>query len=323
LILTENQYVALVIPCFDVAGSVLSVISRVGEEVEKIYVIDDCCPENTGDWVERECTDPRVRVIRHDQNQGVGGSMVSGYRAALADGMDIVVKIDGDGQMDPALIGRFLRPILRGDADYTKGNRFSKIESLQQMPLLRKLGNAILSFVSKISTGYWNLMDPTNGYTAIHRAALSLLPLEKINKGYFFESDMLFRLGTVRAVVRDVPMDAVYAGEKSHLNIAKVIVQFVPLYFLCWLKRVVYTYYLRDFTSASVEMVVGFGLVLFGGIFGASAWIESGATGQVASTGTVMIAVLPLILGFQLLLNALNYDVANVPSIPLQSFEEQ
>jgi glycosyltransferase involved in cell wall biosynthesis len=314
--------VSVVIPCFDVAESILDVITRIGDDVEKVYVVDDCCPENTGDLVERECADPRVRVIRHEENLGVGGAMITGYRAALADGMDIVVKIDGDGQMDPALIGRFLKPIFRGDADYTKGNRFSTIESLATMPWLRKAGNALLSFVSKISTGYWNLMDPTNGYTAIHRTALSSLPLEKLHKGYFFESDMLFRLGTIRAVVRDVPMDAVYAGETSHLNIARAAIEFVQLYVACYLKRVFYTYFLRDFSFATVEMVLGLALVLFGAIFGANAWIESGATGQVASTGTVMIAVLPLIIGFQLLLNALNYDIANVPTIPLQDFDD-
>ena len=130
------------------------------------------------------------------------------------------------------------------------------------------------------------------------------------------------RLGTIRAVVRDVPMDSVYANEESHLNIAKIIVQFVPLYIACYIKRVFYTYILRDFNFASIEMLTGSVLLFFGGIFGATAWIESGTSGQVASTGTVMIAVLPLIVGFQFLLNALNYDIANVPVIPLQDSDD-
>ena len=317
-----DKKIAVVIPSFRVTASILKVISEIGPEVHRIYVVDDCCPDKTADLVEKECDDPRVRVIRHGENQGVGGAVVSGYRAALDEGMDIVVKIDGDGQMDPALIGKFTRPIINGKADYTKGNRFSRIESLLQMPALRKAGNAMLSFVNKISSGYWNLMDPTNGYTAIHRTALALLPLEKISKGYFFESDMLFRLGTIRAVVRDVPMDAVYADEKSHLNIAKVFLEFIPLYLSCFLKRVVYTYFLRDFSFATIEMVTGFVLMVFGAVFGASAWIESGRAGEFASTGTVMIAVLPLIIGFQLLLNALNYDIGHVPVIPLQELDD-
>ena len=317
-----DKKIASVIPCYRVTASILSVIERIGPEVHRIYVVDDGCPDQTADLVEKDCSDPRVKIIRHAENQGVGGALISGYSAALRDEMDIVVKIDGDGQMDPALIGKFIKPIINGKADYTKGNRFSRIESLLQMPALRKVGNALLSFVNKVSSGYWNLMDPTNGYTAIHRSALSLLPLEKINKGYFFESDMLFRLGTIRAVVRDVPMDSVYADEDSHLNIAKVIVQFVPLYIMCFIKRVFYTYFLRDFNIASVEMVVGSVLMLFGGIFGASAWIESSVTAEFTSTGTVMIAVLPLIIGFQLLLSGLNYDIANVPAIPLQTYDD-
>jgi len=318
----HSNHIAVVIPSFCVSKSILDVISSIGGEVHSIYVIDDACPDKTGDLVEHECQDERVRVIRHDNNQGVGGAMVTGYKAALANGADIVVKIDGDGQMDPALIGRFIRPVIEGKADYSKGNRFWKIESLLQMPLLRKIGNALLSFISKISSGYWNIMDPTNGYTAIHRSALSALPLDKLNKGYFFESDMLFRLGTIRAVVRDIPMDAVYAHETSHLSITKVIMQFIPLHTACLIKRVLYTYFIRDFSIASVEMLAGLALVLFGGIFGADAWATSIATGKVATTGTVMISVLPLIIGFQLLLNALNYDIANVPTLPLQEVGE-
>lgn len=316
------QKIAVVTPCYSVADSILTVIGGIGSEVHKIYVIDDCCPDKTADLVERECDDPRIHIIRHSENQGVGGALISGYKAALEDGMEIVIKIDGDGQMDPGLISKFIKPIINGDADYTKGNRFWKIESLLQMPFIRKAGNALLSFINKISSGYWNIMDPTNGFTAIHRCALAALPLEKINKGYFFESDMLFRLGTIRAVVRDVPMDSVYADEKSHLNITKVLVQFVPLYLTCYVKRIFYTYFLRDFNIASVELMLGLSLVAFGGFFGASAWVESGATGVLTSTGTVMIAVLPLIIGFQLLLNSLNYDISNIPEIPLQSFDD-
>src|SRR5690606_26734158 len=135
---------------------------------------------------------PRVRVLNHAENGGVGAAVVTGYEAALAEGADIVVKIDGDGQMDPALIADFVRPLLAGDADYTKGNRFYDIASLQEMPKLRLAGNAVVSLICKIASGYWHVMDPTNGYTAIHRTALSALPLRKIDRGYFFESDMLF-----------------------------------------------------------------------------------------------------------------------------------
>ena len=164
----------MVIPCYRVGGQVLDVIARIGPEVGRIFVVDDACPEHTGDLVERQCADARVRVVRHAENQGVGGAMLTGYRAALAAGADIVVKVDGDGQMDPALIPRFIAAAAsQGQADYTKGNRFYDLESLRTMPRVRLFGNAMLSLVNKISSGYWDVMDPTNGYTAIHRTVLA------------------------------------------------------------------------------------------------------------------------------------------------------
>src|SRR5262249_39074317 len=157
----------------------------------------------------------------HEQNQGVGGAVMSGYRAAIADGMAVVVKVDGDGQMDGSLIPYFVAPIINGEADYTKGNRFFDLEQINQMPPMRLFGNAVLSLMTKLSSGYWNLFDPTNGFTAIHVDAARHLPFDKISKRYFFETDMLFRLNTINAVVVDVPMDASYGDEVSNLKISK------------------------------------------------------------------------------------------------------
>jgi dolichol-phosphate mannosyltransferase len=309
--------VAVVIPCFRTSRQILSVIDRLGPEVHRIFVVDDQCPEHTGDLVERECRDPRVLVLRNPENRGVGGAVMTGYQAALDEGADVVVKVDGDGQMDPALLPQFIAPILAGKADYTKGNRFFSPASLRGMPAVRLFGNSVLSFVSKLASGYWDIMDPTNGYTAIHRGALSLLPLQSISNRYFFESDMLFRLSTVRAVVRDVPMSARYADETSSLRISKVIVEFPPKYLGRMLKRLFYLYYLRDFNVASLQMLSGTLLFLFGVLYGGYHWIVSLMTDQTAPTGVVMLAALPTILGFQLLLAAIGYDVGNVPRVPL------
>jgi hypothetical protein len=185
--------IAVVIPCYRVREQVLDVIRRIPSNVSLIVCVDDQCPDGSGRWLTEECRDPRVRVITHEENQGVGGAMVTGYQAALAAGADVVIKVDGDGQMDPALIPRFIQPIADGIADYAKGNRFYRPESLHSMPLVRLVGNALLSFVAKASTGYWRVFDPTNGYTAIHATALRLIPLEKISRRYFFETDMLYR----------------------------------------------------------------------------------------------------------------------------------
>jgi glycosyltransferase involved in cell wall biosynthesis len=309
--------VAVVIPSYRVSRSILRVISTIGPEVARIYVVDDACPERSGDVVREQCSDPRVVVLTHPENRGVGGAMVTGYAAALEAGAEIVVKIDGDGQMDPALIPLFVRPLVAGDADYVKGNRFYDIAFLQGMPRLRLIGNALLSLVSKISSGYWNIMDPTNGYTAIGRAALAALPLGKLDPRYFFESDMLFRLYTVRAVVRDVPMRAQYADESSNLSVARVVLEFPVKYAVRAVKRIFYAYFLRDFNAGSLQLFLGFAATLAGTTYGALRWRHSIETGVQATSGEVMLAALPLLIGVQLLLGALNFDVQNIPREPL------
>lgn len=311
--------IAVVVPCYRVADHVLDVLRRIGPEVARIFVVDDACPQHTGDRVERECPDPRVVILRHEANQGVGGALVTGYRAALAHDADIVVKIDGDGQMDPAFLPTLVRSIVGGRADYAKGNRFYDLELLRSMPALRLAGNAVLSLVSKAASGYWDVMDPTNGYTAIHRRALELLPLDKIDRTYFFESDMLFRLYTIRAVVRDVPMPARYDGEPSSLRIGRVAVAFPLKYLRAIVKRSFYAYLLRDFNAATVQFLLAIVLGTAGAIFGAAKWIESDLTGEPATPGTVMLAALPIVIATQLLLSAINYDVGNVPREPIQS----
>ena len=232
--------IAVVIPCYKVSKHILAVIDGIGPEVSSIYVVDDCCPQKTGELVRVQCKDLRVKVITHEFNQGVGGATVSGYQAAVVDGSDIVVKIDGDGQMDTTLISAFVAPIERGIADYTKGNRFYDFRSLTEMPPIRVFGNALLSFITKASSGYWNLMDPTNGYTAVHAQALKMMPLEKLDKRYFFESDMLFRLNTIRAVIEEIPMKANYADEESNLRITKVILDFPRKHLMRLFKRLFY-----------------------------------------------------------------------------------
>ena len=249
--------VAVVIPCYRVARHIVDVVNGVLDRVDAIYVVDDKCPENSGDVVERRGFPPHVKVLRNDANQGVGGAVIAGYRAALADGCDIVIKIDGDGQMDPACIPSLIEPILDLEADYTKGNRFFNIEDLDQMPIIRIFGNATLSFISKLSSGYWTVMDPTNGFTAIHATALARLQLDKLSKRYFFESDILFRLNIIRAVVRDVTMLAKYGDEESNLKIGRVILRFPALYARNFCKRFFYNYLLRDVNIGSVEAISG------------------------------------------------------------------
>src|ERR1051325_3437785 len=244
--------IAVVMPCYRSRAHVMDVIGRIGSEVFLIIVVDDACPEETGAHVSASTQDSRVFVVRNEVNLGVGGAVLHGYRVALERGADIVVKIDSDGQMDPALLPRIVHPIHEGLADYTKGNRFFNIEDVRSMPAVRLFGNAALSFLTKLSSGYWSIFDPTNGYTAIHRSALELLPLDKIDKRFFFESDMLFRLYIAGAVVVDVPMRAVYSNEQSQLRIAKVVLPFALKNIRNTVKRILYRYFLRDMNIGSL-----------------------------------------------------------------------
>ncbi len=312
-----SSKVAVAIPCYKVRDHVLDVIARMPPQVQRIYVIDDKCPNGSGELVRQQCSDPRVRVIFHEQNQGVGGAVRTGYQAALDEGMDIVVKVDGDGQMDPALIPHFTRAIERRQADYTKGNRFYRPESLRGMPPIRLFGNAVLSFINKLSTGYWSIMDPTNGYTAIHIHVLRRLPLDKLEERYFFETVMLYRLNTLRAVVHDVPMDAVYGQEQSSLQVSKVLPEFLWKHIDRFVRRYVYNYLLRDFNIGSLYSIMGTLLLLGGGLFGLVNWLLSNASGQPATSGTVMLAALPIIIGIQFVIAFLHYDVSHVPTEPL------
>jgi dolichol-phosphate mannosyltransferase len=305
--------VAVVIPSYRSKQHVLGVLEGIGPECEAIYVVDDACPDGTGDHVAQNCSDPRVKVLHQPENQGVGGATMAGYRAAMADGADIVVKLDSDGQMDPAMILPLLRPIVDGEADYTKGNRFFDLDGLRSMPRLRLFGNSVLSFASKASSGYWNIFDPTNGFTAIHARVLRELPLDRISKRWFFESDMLFRLGTLRAVVADVPMPASYDEEQSSLVIRHVVVGFAFKHCINTLKRIFYNYYLRSFNIASIEILLGLVFILFGVTLGAVRWREVLLSGQPSTSGTVMLAALPVIIGVQLVLSFLNYELQNVP----------
>lgn len=313
----EYSGVAVVIPCYRVAAHVVGVIEAIGPEVDFIYCVDDACPESSGDHIERTTRDPRVRVIRHEVNQGVGGAVMTGYAQAIADGARVIVKIDGDGQMDPALLPAFVDPILRGECDYTKGNRFWDLSQIRQMPLVRRIGNLGLSFFAKASTGYWDIFDPTNGYTAIHAEIAAALPVRSISRRYFFETDVLFRLNTLRAVVMDVPMDARYGDESSSLRISKIFGEFLIKHMRNAVKRVVYNYFLRDLPVASLELVAALALLGFGAVFGGWKWFHSAQAGVSTPVGTIMMATVAVVSGLQFLLAFLSYDIASVPRRPL------
>ena len=308
--------IAVVVPAYLAAERIQTVLSEIPALVAHIVVVDDGSGDATAATVEA-ARDQRVHLIRHDINRGVGAAMLSGYEAALGLGADIVVKIDSDGQMDPRYLPALVRPIVLGAADYTKGNRFLHGRELRAMPGRRRVGNRGLSFLVKLASGYWPVFDPANGYTAIHSAVLRAVDRSSIAPRFFFETSMLLELSRLRAVVVDVYIPARYRDEPSHLSARRAAVGFLgPLIKGAW-QRLIRQYFVQDFTSVSLFVVSGTLLVLFGLIWGVWHWAISNRDGVPATTGTVMLAVLPLVIGFQLLLQAITQDIANVPRDPI------
>jgi hypothetical protein len=218
--------------------------------------------------------------------------------------------------MDPAHIPALVTPLLEGKADYAKGNRFRDFESLRRMPLIRRIGNLGLSFLTKAATGYWNCFDPTNGYFAVRAEILAKLPLERIDRRYFFETSMLANLYLLDAFILDVPMPARYRGERSSMSIWRVLAEFPAKLLATLLRRLLLRYFLFDFSMVSVYLLTGLPLILFGLIFGSLKWIQYLQLGVPAPTGTVILPTLALILGIQILLSAIELDMNAAPKSP-------
>lgn len=310
---SQHPKVAVIIPAYKVSKQILNLLSKIGSIVDLIYVVDDACPEMTGQLVTHKCRDPRVKVIYLPVNLGVGGAVKAGFSAAIDDGASFLVKVDGDGQIDPALIPRLIFPLVNRNADYAKGNRFFNVEKIKEMPTTRIIGNLGLSFFSKLSSGYWDIFDPNNGFVAIKSDVYSQLPHAKISNRYFFESDMLFRLNLVRAVVSDVSMEPSYGDEVSNLKVISSFFEFSYKHGRNFIKRLIYNYYLREFNLASLEFLLGNLLIAVGLILGANGWIHSAIYGVPTQTGTLILTAMTFLSGLQLILGFFAFDISNVP----------
>lgn len=305
--------IAVVIPCRNVSPHVAPVIAGIPTFVDAIVLVDDGSTDDTRAKIQA-ATDPRVHLVIHEKNRGVGGAMKSGYQRALELGADILVKMDGDEQMDPSALPSLLAPLLEGRADYSKGNRFRSREALIAMPPARRFGNIVLSFWAKLAAGYWHNFDPTNGYTAIRAELLREIVLSAVAEDYFFEISMLAELNIVGAQVEDVPIPARYGNERSSLVIGRVLRSFPPRLLATMVRRVFLKYFWYDFSVVALFLMAGLPITSFGVAIGAHFWLKSLRTGVPTTAGQVMLAGLPVLVGLELLLQALVADVSAPPA---------
>ena len=306
--------ITVVIPCYNVAKHIKDVICNIPDSISYIIAVNDCSKDDTESILLKLANEnKKIIYIRHEVNQGVGGAMLTGYRRSMELNADITIKMDGDGQMDAAYIPALVKPLVDDKADFTKGNRFRELKALQAMPLSRRIGNLGLSFIIKAASGYWNVFDPTNGFTAIKNETLKSMNFNRIHKRYYFETSMLIELYYANAVVNDIPMKARYGDEVSGLSRTKTLFQFPPKLFIAFIRRLILKYFLFDFNIASIYTIFGLPLFLFGLYYGITNFLKYSRSHIGAPTGTVVIPTLLIILGFQLLLSAVTYDITNYP----------
>lgn len=281
--------------------------------MDSIVAVNDGSDDATPGVLEAS-NDPRLLTVRHERNRGVGAAMRSGLQRAAELQGDILVKVDGDGQMDFHDLPRLLDALVADDRyGYAKGNRLLYAAGLKEMPRGRRFGNFALTFLMKLASGYWHVVDPQNGFVAIRRPTWELLDPARIADGYFFENDMLINLNILDVRVRDVPMPARYGAERSHLRLRRVVPSFAGLLLRRLLYRFYTKYVLRDFSPIALFVFAGLPLLLWGIGFGGWSWWDHAQRGVVTPTGTVMLAVLPLLIGFELLLQALVLDIQSSP----------
>ena len=308
--LNQNK-IAVVIPYYNASQHIVSVLVKLPKIIDVIYIIDDYGDEILPKEVLTRFQN--VVYLKNDKNLGVGGATKAGFKAAIADKIAIVVKVDADDQMDTNYIEELITPLINDRADYSKGNRFRDFKALKAMPITRKIGNLGLSFLTKAATGYWNNFDPTNGFFAVKTETLEKLDFDNIANRYYFETSLIAELYFQESRIKDVSMPAIYGDEKSSMSVWKMPFVFLPKLFKTFIKRIVKSYFIYDFNMSSIYILFGLPLFLFGLIYGLYTWWFYSSQSIFAPTGTIMLVTLTIIIGFQLLLQAVHYDITKAP----------
>jgi glycosyltransferase involved in cell wall biosynthesis len=309
--ITESHSIAVVIPCYKVETHIQKVVAEIPDYVTSIILVNDASPDKTGEILDTLAIEnPKITVLHHTENQGVGGAMITGFQEAVKQNHEVVVKIDGDGQMNIAYFEKMLQAVFEEKYNFVKGNRFFDRKMLRTMPAIRRLGNIGMGFLIKMASGYWNIFDPANGFFCIHTSVLKKIDFNRISKRFFFESSLLIELYYTGAKIKDIPMPAIYAEEKSNLSIWKTAFTFPPKLFKAFLRRIWLRYFIYDFNIGSLYIFFGIPLFFFGLIFGIIKWIHYANLHAPSPTGTIMVAVISLVLGFQMILAATQYDIS-------------
>jgi glycosyltransferase involved in cell wall biosynthesis len=303
----DGKTVAVVVPAYNEEALVGSTVTRVPSFVDRILVVDDGSGDGTA--ARAEASDPRVEVVRHERNEGVGAAIVSGYRRAVAEDIDVTCVMAADGQMDPEDLATLARAVAAGECDYAKANRLFTGQAWEVIPRSRYVGNAILSFLTKIASGYWHVADSQSGYTAVNLETLRLLDLERIYRRYGFPNDMLVHLNVFNRRVRDYPSRPIYGvGERSGMKLRRVVPSISWLLVKGFFWRLREKYVIRDFHPLVLFYALGF--VLFGaGLILGIVETALRIAGNPIPAATVVLVALLVISGLQLLLFAMWFDM--------------
>ena len=307
--------IAVVIPFYNASNEILLVISKLPDYIQNVIIVDDQSPTPLpkSDIEKLVPSKTTVYFLENQTNLGVGGATKRGFEKAIGIGAEIIIKVDADDQMDLGYLPELLDPLIANKCDVAKGNRFRDLRALRSMPLARRIGNLGLSFLIKSATGYWHNFDPTNGFLALKTDVVKKLDFSKLANRYYFETSLLSQLYFEKAAIKDVAMPAIYGEEKSSMKIWQMPFVFGARLTSTFVKRIVKEYFLYDFNIGSVYLLFGFPLFMFGLIFGITEWIYYASINTFAPTGTIMIVTLSIILGFQLILQAIQYDIINAP----------
>jgi glycosyltransferase involved in cell wall biosynthesis len=303
--------VCVVVPAYNEELHVAQVIRTTPAFVDHIIVVDDRSTDGTSREAHR-AADTRTEVVRHEENLGVGGAILTGHRRALDLAADVSVVMAGDAQMDPDYLPQLLDPIVEGGYGFAKANRFFSSQSYSGMPRIRIIGNIVLSFMTKFASGYWHLFDPQNGYTAVRTDVLRRLDLDSIAQRYEFENDLLINLSIADVPAVDVPIPAVYAEEQSGIKLRRVIPAISFLLVRGFFRRVMQKYVIRSFSPIALLLFSGLLLMLWSVVFGIWVLVQTLGPDE-ASTGTVLLCVAPFLVAVQLLLNAMVLDIQEAP----------